>query len=119
MSFASVVRILILRLHEAVSTESSDRFADGTVIRELQKGYVWEGKVLRAAKVVVARIVPDRPQSIMSLRHLRFPSNSRVQDFEGSPAVGIELLQTDWRNWARVFSFDFTSTLDFGTAQFQ
>jgi molecular chaperone GrpE len=61
MSFESVGQNFDPSLHEAVSTESSDRFVDGTVIRELQKGYVWEGKVLRAAKVVVARNSPRLP----------------------------------------------------------
>ncbi|MGH9429522.1 MAG: nucleotide exchange factor GrpE [Terriglobia bacterium] len=46
-------------LHEAVDTEPSHKYPDATVSREIEKGYLWEGKVLRPAKVVVARALPS------------------------------------------------------------
>jgi molecular chaperone GrpE len=42
------------RLHEAVSMEPTDEVAEGTVTRELQKGYQLRERVLRPALVVVA-----------------------------------------------------------------
>jgi molecular chaperone GrpE len=42
------------RLHEAVSMEPTDEVAEGTVTRELQKGYQLRDRVLRPALVVVA-----------------------------------------------------------------
>jgi len=42
------------RLHEAVSMEPTDQVAEGTVTRELQKGYQLRDRVLRPALVVVA-----------------------------------------------------------------
>lgn len=41
-------------LHEAVAKESSDEYESGVVIEELQKGYSFNGQVLRAAMVKVA-----------------------------------------------------------------
>jgi molecular chaperone GrpE len=40
--------------HEAVSEEKSE-LAPGTILKELQKGYTLHGRLLRAAKVVVAQ----------------------------------------------------------------
>lgn len=42
------------RLHEAVSMEPTDDVAEGTVTRELQKGYQLRDRVLRPSLVVVA-----------------------------------------------------------------
>ncbi len=42
------------RLHEAVSMQPTDEVAEGTVTRELQKGYQLRDRVLRPALVVVA-----------------------------------------------------------------
>lgn len=42
-------------LHEAVGTDTSHRFREGSVVKEIQKGYLWEGKVLRPAQVLVAK----------------------------------------------------------------
>lgn len=55
MSFESVGQTFDPTLHEAVDTEPHDRLAEGAVCREVQKGYVWEGKVLRPARVVVVK----------------------------------------------------------------
>lgn len=41
-------------LHEAVLTEESEDFSPGTVIEELQKGYLMKDKVLRPSMVKVA-----------------------------------------------------------------
>ncbi len=46
-------------LHEALSREETREFAEGTVIKELRKGYLFEGKLLRPAQVVVA-VSPHR-----------------------------------------------------------
>lgn len=58
MSFESAGQKFDPTLHEAVDAEPSHRFAEGIVSREVQKGYVWKGKVLRLAKVVVVRNSP-------------------------------------------------------------
>jgi molecular chaperone GrpE len=58
MSFESAGQAFDPSLHEAVGAQQSQRFADGTILREVQKGYVWEGKILRPAKVVVAGNTP-------------------------------------------------------------
>ncbi len=42
------------RLHEAVSMEPTDRVAEGTITRELVKGYQLHDRVLRPSLVVVA-----------------------------------------------------------------
>lgn len=41
-------------LHDAVSEEESDDEA-GTIVKEVQKGYTLHGRLLRAAKVIVAK----------------------------------------------------------------
>jgi molecular chaperone GrpE len=46
------------RIHEAVSMEPTDAVADGTVTRELQRGYQVRDRVLRPALVVVATAPP-------------------------------------------------------------
>jgi molecular chaperone GrpE len=57
MTFASVGQPFDPSLHEAVDTEPSPKFPEAAVSREVEKGYLWEGKVLRAAKVVVAKAI--------------------------------------------------------------
>ena len=59
LTFDSVGRPFDPSLHEAIDTEPSHKYPDATVIREIEKGYLWEGKVLRAAKVVVAKALPS------------------------------------------------------------
>jgi molecular chaperone GrpE len=41
--------------HEAVAEEPSDAYPDGTVLQELQKGYLLKGRLLRPAAVKVSR----------------------------------------------------------------
>jgi len=41
-------------LHEALSREETDDLKEGTVIRELRRGYLFKDKLLRPAQVVVA-----------------------------------------------------------------
>ncbi len=41
-------------LHEAVGTESTTEFADGTVVSVQRKGYKLKGRLLRPAAVIVA-----------------------------------------------------------------
>jgi molecular chaperone GrpE len=41
-------------LHEAISVMESDK-PSGTVIDEVEKGYLWNGKMLRPARVVVSK----------------------------------------------------------------
>ncbi|PYV85945.1 MAG: nucleotide exchange factor GrpE [Acidobacteria bacterium] len=50
-------------LHEAVGTDTSHRFPEGSITKEVQKGYLWEGKVLRPAQVLVAK-VHDPPSNL-------------------------------------------------------
>ncbi|PIR74340.1 MAG: nucleotide exchange factor GrpE [Candidatus Magasanikbacteria bacterium CG10_big_fil_rev_8_21_14_0_10_47_10] len=42
-------------VHEAVGEESSDAFAEGTIIREVDGGYISGDTVLRAARVIVSK----------------------------------------------------------------
>jgi molecular chaperone GrpE len=41
--------------HTVVETEEQLDMDDGTILEELQKGYLWHGKVLRAAHVKVVK----------------------------------------------------------------
>ena len=41
--------------HTVVETEPELDLDDGTIIEELQKGYLWQGKVLRAAQVIAVK----------------------------------------------------------------
>ena len=59
LTFESVGQPFNPSFHEAVETEASQRYPEATVSREIEKGYLWEGKVLRAAKVVVAKALPS------------------------------------------------------------
>jgi molecular chaperone GrpE len=59
LTFESVGQPFDPSLHEAVDTEPSHKHPDATICREVEKGYLWEGKVLRAAKVVVAKALPS------------------------------------------------------------
>jgi len=43
------------RFHDAYMVENTDKFPDGTVIEEFQKGYMYKGIVLRTAKVKVSK----------------------------------------------------------------
>lgn len=57
LTFDSVGQPFNPSLHEAVDTEPSHKYPEATVSREVEKGYLWEDKVLRAAKVVVAKAI--------------------------------------------------------------
>jgi molecular chaperone GrpE len=59
LTFDSVGQLFDPSMHEAVDTEPSHKYPEATVSREIEKGYLWEGKVLRAAKVVVAKALPS------------------------------------------------------------
>ena len=50
--------------HEAISVVSDSASNDGDVIEEQQKGYMYLGKVLRPAKVVVNKIENDNKEEI-------------------------------------------------------
>lgn len=41
-------------LHEAIGEEESHEFEEGTIVREVESGYLMNGKVIKAAKVIVA-----------------------------------------------------------------
>ncbi|MGQ0535676.1 MAG: nucleotide exchange factor GrpE [Methanobacteriota archaeon] len=49
------------KLHEAVMREETTSYADGVIIKELQKGYFFKDRVLRPAKVKVATRAPPMP----------------------------------------------------------
>ncbi|MEW5978520.1 MAG: nucleotide exchange factor GrpE [Acidobacteriota bacterium] len=55
VSFDSVGNAFDPAFHEAVDTEFSAKYPAGYVSHQLQPGYLWKGKVLRPAKVIVAR----------------------------------------------------------------
>jgi molecular chaperone GrpE len=55
LGFESVGHAFDPNLHEAVGTDTSHRFQEGSVAKEVQKGYLWEGRVLRPAQVLVAK----------------------------------------------------------------
>ena len=42
-------------LHEAVMQEESDEYPEGTVVRVLERGYVLQDRIIRHAKVSVAK----------------------------------------------------------------
>ena len=42
-------------LHEAVGQVESDKYEEGTVAQEISKGYILKGKVIKPAKVLVAK----------------------------------------------------------------
>jgi molecular chaperone GrpE len=42
------------QFHEAVGTEKNDSVTEGHIVREAQKGYTLHGRLLRAARVLVA-----------------------------------------------------------------
>jgi len=44
-------------LHEALGSVETDQYPEGTVIEELQKGYTFKGKVLRPARVRIAKAI--------------------------------------------------------------
>ncbi len=46
--------------HQAVMQEENDRFPDGTVIKELQKGYTIHDRLLRPAMVIVSKSKSDK-----------------------------------------------------------
>ncbi len=43
------------KLHEAISVKETDDCEDDTIIEEIAKGYLFKGRVIRPAKVVVAK----------------------------------------------------------------
>ena len=59
MSFESLGQHFDPNLHQAAETEFSSRHPEGIIIQEIQKGYLWEGKVLRPAQVIVSRGNPS------------------------------------------------------------
>ncbi len=54
MPIAAVGRPFNPEYHEAILREESDEFAENTVLREMQKGYMIGSRLLRPALVVVA-----------------------------------------------------------------
>ncbi len=49
--------------HEVLMQEETDKFKEGTVIDEFQKGYMLDGRVMRTAKVKVATAKPQMTQN--------------------------------------------------------
>lgn len=52
--FDSLGALFDPHLHEAVETEEREDVAEGTVVKEFQKGYTLSGRTIRAARVKVA-----------------------------------------------------------------
>jgi molecular chaperone GrpE len=42
-------------IHEALSEEQTDQAPEGTVVRQIRKGYKFRNRLVRAAGVVVAK----------------------------------------------------------------
>ena len=55
MSFASLGQRFDPNLHQASHTEPSTRYPEGTITQEISRGYLWEGKILRPAQVIVSQ----------------------------------------------------------------
>lgn len=55
MSFESLGQRFDPKLHQATETEFSPHHPEGIIIQEIQKGYLWEGRVLRPAQVIVSK----------------------------------------------------------------
>jgi molecular chaperone GrpE len=49
-------------LHEAISREETAAVEDGTIVRELRRGYMFKDRLLRPAQVIVA-VHPKNPES--------------------------------------------------------
>lgn len=59
LSYESLGQSFDPNLHLATGTEVNPRYPEGAVCQEIQKGYLWEGKVLRPAQVLVSKGIPD------------------------------------------------------------
>jgi molecular chaperone GrpE len=67
INFESIGQHFDPRFHEAVGTEPSTKYPEGVITKETQKGYLWEGKVLRPAQVIVAKALePQQSQPGLS-----------------------------------------------------
>jgi len=60
-------RIFDPNLHEAVAVVESDQHADQEVIDELQKGYFFKGRLLRPARVRVAKHSSSSEETVLNL----------------------------------------------------
>lgn len=49
-------------LHEAVAQEEANKCPEGTIIEELQKGYLLNSRLIRPARVKIAKKIDDRCQ---------------------------------------------------------
>lgn len=47
--------------HEVLGSVETDRHPEGTVVEELQRGYLFQGKVLRPARVRIAKAIGHKP----------------------------------------------------------
>ena len=52
--------------HQAISPEESEEYPEDIVLRELQKGYVLNGRLLRPAMVVVSKKPGEKPEASTS-----------------------------------------------------
>lgn len=57
--------------HEAIMWEETDKFPDGIIIEEFQKGYVYKGILLRSSKVKVAK-GEDKNSENKNLKNSRY-----------------------------------------------
>lgn len=55
MSFESQGQRFDPNFHQATDAEASRVYPEGTITQEVQKGYLWEGRVLRPAQVIVSK----------------------------------------------------------------
>ncbi|HAV92289.1 TPA: nucleotide exchange factor GrpE [candidate division WOR-3 bacterium] len=50
--------------HEAISVKTDAKMGDGVVLEEHQRGYMYQGKILRPAKVIVNKIDSENKEEI-------------------------------------------------------
>jgi molecular chaperone GrpE len=58
LTFASLGQRFDPNLHQATDTEFHPRYPEETITQEIQKGYLWEGRILRPAQVIVSKGTP-------------------------------------------------------------
>jgi len=60
----TVGKMYDIHLHEAVERIETSEYPTGTIIREIQKGYKYQGTLLRPAKVAVAVAIKEEEKNV-------------------------------------------------------
>ena len=101
--------------HEAVAHEETDGICESTVLEELRKGYLMNGRVLRPAAVKVAVKPAKKSLSRLIIRHDSFkcgdPKMNRWLDdlesklFQCEFVRGIKEIHVDFDDWGEQVKF--------------